>query len=563
VRAAGGALAAVSVCCLLVSRHDTMAMETSHNVDAPVQQRPRTGPGGCDDGRGGIAWAAMPQDLLEHVLGRLPLRSVAAAARTCKRWAPVGRVVQMRARLEEALIEPEEIIWRRYSGGAERMGREGFTRFVEEVCGWAEGFLDDANWGINTTCCGGTTAEGIGRAGFVHGMYVKVGRNADADADALTDEAALWALVVEAKACGPSLRVLREALEARLTEAARNRPLWTVTVSQLVEVLVSQWDNVDTVRRCCQQLNQRLGGGQPANMDAAEVAGVSQAVIVAVQAHITDAEVQRWGCAALAKLARNHPASQTAAATAGGIEAVVAAMQTHPGAEVVQANGCGALGNLMCDHPANQTAAAAAGGIEAVVAAIRAHPGAEDVQANGCWALGDLMSDHPANQIAAAAAGGIEAVMAAMQTHPGAEAVQANGCGALGNLMSDHPANQTTVAAVGGIEVVVAAMRAHPGAEAVQNDGCWALGSLVSAHSANQTEAAAVGGIEVVVAAMRAHPGAEDVQVYGCCALGYLMRDYPANRTTVAAAGGIEAVMAAMRAHPVLEALAEALLTIV
>jgi hypothetical protein len=85
----------------------------------------------------------------------------------------------------------------------------------------------------------------------------------------------------------------------------------------------------------------------------------------------------------------------------------------------------------------------------------------------------------------------------------------------------------------------------------------------VSAHSANQTEAAAVGGIEVVVAAMRAHPGAEDVQVYGCCALGYLMRDYPANRTTVAAAGGIEAVMAAMRAHPVLEALAEALLTIV
>jgi hypothetical protein len=207
---------------------------------------------------GSVFWASLPQGLLEQLLALLPLRSVATAARTCKAWAPAARVVRLRAQLGEALLEPEEVIWRRYSGGAGRMVREGYNRFVVEVCGWKEGEMTDGDWERNATNCGGSASKGIDRAGFFRGEYVIDGRDAAADAYALTDEAAMCALVAEAKAYGPALRNLWQALEARLAEAALMRPLWTASAPQLVDLLVAQKGTVDTARRCCCQLQQRL-----------------------------------------------------------------------------------------------------------------------------------------------------------------------------------------------------------------------------------------------------------------------------------------------------------------
>eukprot|EP01049_Picozoa_sp_SAG25_P013224 SAG25_NODE_1989_length_2050_cov_159.111738_1_plen_455_part_01 len=441
---------------------------------------------------GGLPWASLPPGPLGQVLALLPLRSVAAAARVCRAWAQEARVVRLRAQLKEALLEPGEIIWRRYSGGAERVGCAGFARFVKEVCGFEQP-MDDSRWARSAAACGGTVSEGIDRSCFLHSLYVVSGRDANADADVLADKAALQALLAEAAACGPPVQKLRVVLEARLAAAARMRPMWTATAPRLLDIMSMHRDDVETVRRCCVRLVQ-LFIGVPSNQDAVGEVGGAAVLAAALQTHSGVEAVQAHGCDALAELMTNHPANQTAVAAAGGIEAVVAAMQAHPGVEAVQDSGCCALGNLVTNHPANQTAVAAAGGIEAVVAALRAHPGVEAVQADGCCVLGHLVTNHPANQTTVAAAGGIEAVVAALRAHPGAEAVQESGCCALAELMTNHPANQTAVAAAGGIEAVVAAMRAHPGAEVVQESGCCSLAALMTNHPANQTAVAAAGG---------------------------------------------------------------------
>jgi hypothetical protein len=408
-------------------------------------------------------------------LALLPLRSVATAARTCKAWAPAARVVRLRVQLGEALLEPEELIWRRYSGGAGRMVREGFARWAVEVCGCAH--LSDGQWAHNVGMCGCSTTEGIDRAGFVQGMYIGLGRDPTADVDKLANQTALQALVTEAAACGAPVRDLREALEARMAGAALMRPLWTASAPQLVDILVGQHGDVDTVKQCCRQLQQRLAF-QPANRDAAGDAGCSKALVAALQAHSTDAAVQQWGCAALGTLVANHPANQAAAAAAGGLEAAVAALRAHPGAEDVQEKGCYALGTLARSHPANQAAAAAAGGLEAAVAALWAHPGAEAVQQWGCLALAALVDTHPANQTAAAAAGGLEAVLAALRAHPGAETLQLRGCLALGSLVCDHPANVAAASAAGGAELARAAQQAHPDSANVQTCAKYVLEQL-------------------------------------------------------------------------------------
>jgi hypothetical protein len=355
--------------------------------------------------------APPPEDPLLAALAASRDRDQSAAAQAEAAREAAEREARVRAQLEEALIEPEELIWRRYSGGAERMGREGYSRFAEEVCGW-QGTMSDGAWQHNATNCGGNSVDGIDRAGFFQGEYISYGRDAAADTDALADEAALRALVAEAAACGTPVRGLREALEARMAEAALMRPLWTASASQLVDILVGQHGDVDTVKRCCRQLQQRLAG-QPANKDAAEKVGCSKALVAALQAHSSDAAVQQWGCLALANLVCDHPANQTAAAAAGGLEAAVAALRAHPGAAAVQDRGCFALGNLVDNHPANRTAAAAAGGLEAAVAALRAHPGAAAVQDRGCYALAHLAWCHPANKAAAVRAGAIDLAEAA------------------------------------------------------------------------------------------------------------------------------------------------------
>eukprot|EP01047_Picozoa_sp_COSAG01_P067724 COSAG01_NODE_9622_length_2386_cov_10.446436_2_plen_633_part_00 len=558
-RSAGGAVHGVhgaACCCMLLPRARRLtpaAYMLSGGLGSPgMRKRPRAPPCGrpLSHPLGDVSWASLPQGLLEQVLTSLPLRSVAAAARTCQTWAPAARVVRLRAQLEEALLDPREIIWRRYSGGAERMGRAGYTHYAEEVCGW-EGAFDDNDWTatcLNASTCGGTASTGINRAGFLHGEYVVGGRDAAADADSLVDEAALRALVAEAAACGPPVRRLREALEDRLAEAARRRPMWTATAPQLLESLAAHQDDVETVQRCCRQLNQLVAGRRSQKDLIGEVGGAL--LVVALRAHPGAETVQVHGCSALGNLMHEHPANQTAVAAVGGIDAMVAALHAQPGAEAMQCTGCTALGNLVYCHPANQTSVAAAGGIEAVMAALRAHPGVHTVQADGCFALGNLVREHPANQTAVTAAGGIEAVVAALQAHLGVETVQFHGCDALSSLAHEHPANQTAVMAAGGIGAVAAALRAHPDAETVQVRGCDALGNLVYCHPANQTSVAAAGGIEAVMAALRAHPGAEEVQCAGCTALGWLVCDHPANQTLVAVAGGIDAVMAALRAHP-------------
>ena len=75
--------------------------------------------------------------------------------------------------------------------------------------------------------------------------------------------------------------------------------------------------------------------------------------------------MQKWACAALCSLATND-ANQVKIAALGGIEALLKAMGAHPTHAEVQEQTCRALGNL-AGNDANRVKIAALGGIEAIL----------------------------------------------------------------------------------------------------------------------------------------------------------------------------------------------------
>ena len=177
--------------------------------------------------------------------------------------------------------------------------------------------------------------------------------------------------------------------------------------------------------------------------------------------------------------------------------AVISDMQAHPSDARVQRNGCEALWKLAINSN-NQVTIAAAGGIKAVIHAMLAHPSDAKVQENGCFALRNL-ADNSNNQVTIVAAGGIKAVISAMQVHPSDTGVQSHGCWTLRNLTANSN-NQVTIAAAGGINAVISAMQAHPSDDKVQLYGCWALRNL-AANSNNKVTIVAASGIVAVTSA--------------------------------------------------------------
>ena len=100
-------------------------------------------------------------------------------------------------------------------------------------------------------------------------------------------------------------------------------------------------------------------------------------------AHVTDAEVQRAGCAVLTSLAR-AAGCEEAVVAAGGPLAVVAAMTTHAADVGVACEGCFALANLAVQNVTCERVVLAAGGARAITASIDKHAGdARVVEAAG------------------------------------------------------------------------------------------------------------------------------------------------------------------------------------
>jgi len=116
-----------------------------------------------------------------------------------------------------------------------------------------------------------------------------------------------------------------------------------------------------------------------------------------------------------------------------GIEAVLKAIEAHGSSADVQAHGCKELGCLARDE--EDRVLTAQQGIEAVVKAMKMHRSSVDVQQRGCYALGNLAANNADNKVRderIAKKKGIEAVLKAMKAHGSSVEVQDLGCDALG-----------------------------------------------------------------------------------------------------------------------------------
>ena len=212
-----------------------------------------------------------------------------------------------------------------------------------------------------------------------------------------------------------------------VTGAVADMKLATSTKNtwQVVALLKTFSHSADVVRPAFAALESIVGGDDEAKRVAAGEAGAIEAVVAAMRAHGSNAEVQKQGCWALENMACDAE-NKVKAGSAGAIEVVVAAMRAHASNAGVQQRGCGALMNMTFNDE-NKVKAGSAGAIESVVAAMRAHGSNAGVQQRGCWALKNMTCKNAENKVKAGSAGAIEAVVAAMRAHDSNAGVQKNG----------------------------------------------------------------------------------------------------------------------------------------
>jgi hypothetical protein len=161
-------------------------------------------------------------------------------------------------------------------------------------------------------------------------------------------------------------------------------------------------------------------------------------------AHINDSNVQCNGIDAIAELFCNPPiisatrslafTNQDGSATsptAGMCEAVVSGMQAHVSDTLVQANGALAAAQLASGSADVAAALGAFGACEAVIDSMKTHASNALVQRNGAAAVVALAHT---NRVRLIEAGAREAVIAAMAAHTANEFVQKDGAEALERL---------------------------------------------------------------------------------------------------------------------------------
>ena len=139
--------------------------------------------------------------------------------------------------------------------------------------------------------------------------------------------------------------------------------------------------------------------------------GCAAVVCVGMAVHRQNADVQKWGCAVLGRLApftSDEAGDALKQATSGAVEAVVAALRAHLFSVDVQEHGCAALTKLTFKSAENRTRAVAVGAVDVVAACMRVHGGSSTIVQEQAWfllgALGETAKGVPAAAPAAAAA---------------------------------------------------------------------------------------------------------------------------------------------------------------
>ena len=188
-------------------------------------------------------------------------------------------------------------------------------------------------------------------------------------------------------------------------------------------------------------------------------------VLLAMEAHPADAQLQADACQALTFLASHSPEYKQRVCEAGGALAIVRALEAHGSVAAVALQGCGALAVLTMETTA-RAAVREAGGAGALLRTMRLHSDTSRLQQLGCTAIASLAEMHvlPVEPLATAA-------LAAMRAFPAEATLQAQGCRTLLHLATT-PSRKRAVCDAGGAVAVVLAMLAHGGEAQVRRWGC-------------------------------------------------------------------------------------------
>ena len=116
-------------------------------------------------------------------------------------------------------------------------------------------------------------------------------------------------------------------------------------------------------------------------------------VLLAMEAHPADAQLQADACQALTFLASHTPEYKQRVCKAGGALAIVRALETHGAVAAVAMQGCGALAVLTMETTA-RAAVREAGGAGALLRAMRLHSATSRLQQLGCTAIASLAEMH-------------------------------------------------------------------------------------------------------------------------------------------------------------------------
>lgn len=288
-----------------------------------------------------------------------------------------------------------------------------------------------------------------------------------------------------------------------------------------------------------------LGTGSPAK--------TLDLIIEALATSDATAEVQSWGCGVLRERCGTGSGPAQASVKAkivalGGVEAVLRALEGHLTSEAVQESACAALGNFAFDDPTIARRIVVAGGVRAVLAALQGHPKVEELQGWAFFCLRNLAVAAPACQAELLAGDAVRLVLLGIGSYPKAKKVQGCGCAVLGILAGASAEVRAQIAALGGVDLILDGLQKHPDVVKVQGCGWAALGNLFSDNADTRKRFASLGGIDLVIGALKAHISDSEVQISGLGALRNFVRDVD-SIDAVVAAGGVEVVASAVHAH--------------
>eukprot|EP00727_Mastigamoeba_balamuthi_P009399 m51a1_g5081 hypothetical protein (1134) ;mRNA; r:234991-239264 len=285
---------------------------------------------------------------------------------------------------------------------------------------------------------------------------------------------------------------------------------------------------------------------------ACEKAGALEAVLSAMSAHRSEAELLKVACGMLRNSALRGGDLRSAPALASALDAALSAAAAHPANAEVQEAALGAVWGLAAVCGDGQVAMQApqwVPAIDAASAALAAHKDSAPVVESGLRAVAFVCAGGTElRRTAAIARRAVPVVVAAMSAQAGNASVQERGCLALANLAGGTQDTQAAAVRGGGVEAAHEALAAHVASSTVAEHALAALYNMALLPEGRVMIAQRPACLAAASEAMATHRAVAQLQLNGCRLFGILSTTRDC-QFAVSQCGAPEAASAALLAH--------------